>query len=120
MRYKSKTASGHFYLVDSGETVAEYGMDVTFFYDTSLNAVGVKGSNTWTLSKKSGWKVDDWDYTDTISNQYVAQVGIFGLSKDNRHNNTAEIRVYCDHYGNITLDIFDNHIGPYYCCNVGW
>jgi hypothetical protein len=78
-------------------------MDVTFYYDTGLKSVGVKGSNTWSLIKKSGWEVDHFDYKDTISEQYVAQVGKFSLYKDNRYNNSAEIRIYCDHYGNITV-----------------
>lgn len=100
--YVSKSYSGRFYLVSSGETVAKYGFDATFSYN-SVDQVWLEGHDSWSESVVSGWTIEDSSYYNRISDQYMYCEGSFALYHDGEYNNSTTARIYCDHLGNITV-----------------
>ena len=100
--YKSKTATGRFYLTSSGSTVAEYSLSVTFYYDGKR--VLESGNRAWMGNYAKGWSgaaVSGWDW---ISNSYMCVSGYFTLYKDSVYNNSHILTMYCDQNGKITVN----------------
>ncbi|NQX45201.1 hypothetical protein HQN87_07640 [Paenibacillus tritici] len=101
-QYASKSYSGNFYIVSSSETVARYGLDATFRYN-GVDQVWLEGSDSWSQSVKSGWTINDVNYYDRISPQYMYVEGEFNLYNNGSYSNNAKVKIYCDHLGNITV-----------------
>ncbi|MEB2298159.1 hypothetical protein LAV72_00780 [Lysinibacillus xylanilyticus] len=71
--YKSKTATGRFYLTSSGSTVAEYSLSVTFYYDGKR--VLESGNRAWMGNYAKGWSgtaVSGWDWISSNCCTYLA------------------------------------------------
>lgn len=102
--YKSKTATGKFYLTSSGQTVAEYSLSATFSYN-GVDTVGQTGHRVWIGNYASGgWSGTAVDGYNWISPQYMYINGYYDLYKNGDFNNSATISMYCDHKGNITVE----------------
>lgn len=99
--YKSKTATGRFYLTSSGSTVAEYSLSATFSYDGET--VGQTGHRVWIGNYATGWSGHGVDGYDWISPSYMYITGYYTLYKDSTYNNSHELTMYCDQNGNITV-----------------
>ena len=82
--YKSATHSKYFYIISSGEKVAEYTLTANFRYD------------------KDNWTVSGASCVDNVTSALGAGRGDYSLYYNGNINNTDTIVIYCDHNGVIT------------------
>ena len=100
--YVSKTATGRFYLTSTGDTVAEYSLSVTFWYDGQR--VGQSGYESFMGNYASGWYGQYTDWSNHISDQYMYVRANFDLYHNAEFNNSHVLTIYCDQNGTITVD----------------
>lgn len=105
--YKSYTVSRYFYLIESGETVANYSLEGTFRYDSKAGLAECRATQV-TKSAEDGWLITGIGTDDNVSVNLGGAVGNFELYKkgvfNNTLNNTDEIRIWCDSNGKITTN----------------
>lgn len=101
----SKTASGKFKIVSSGQTVAVYDLSATFWYTGAT--VTIIDSDTY-ADPIPGWLVVHGPPFEYLISTTLARVtGVFVLKEyiDGQgyvYNNSSTIRIYCDEMGQIT------------------
>lgn len=100
--YRSKTATGKFYITSSKKTVAEYSLSATFSYN-GVDSVGQTGHSVWMGNYASGWSGRAVDAYNWISPQYMYITGHYTLYENGTVNNSASLTMYCDHQGTITV-----------------
>lgn len=105
--YKSYTVSRYFYLIESGETVANYSLEATFRYDSTAGLAECRATQV-TKSAEDGWIITGVGTDDNASGNLGGAVGNFELYKkgifNNTLNNTDEIRIWCDSNGKISTN----------------
>ena len=106
--YKDYTRSKYFYLIDTGEKVANYSLTATFRYD-GASLAECRGTQTDNESLNSSWKVTGIATVDNPSDYLGGAVGNFTLYKKGllgnwSENNSDEIRIWCDHKGVISTN----------------
>ncbi len=101
-QYKGATHSKYFYIVSSGEKVAEYTLTANFRYDKNAEKAECRSTSTTGNSLVNGWKISRTSCVDNISSSLGAGRGDYSLYQNGTLNNTDSIYIYCDHKGNIT------------------
>lgn len=106
--YKDYTSSKHFYIIETGERVANYSLTATFRYDDEELAE-CRGTQTQYESLDDSWKIEGIATIDNAGEHLGGAVGNFTLYKKNLwgswvENNTDEIRIWCDYTGNISTN----------------
>lgn len=106
--YKDYTRSKYFYVIETGEHVANYSLTASFRYDGEELAE-CRGTQTHKESLNDSWKVEGIATVDNAGEHLGGAVGNFTLYKKNfwgswEENNTDEIRIWCDHNGTISYN----------------
>lgn len=99
--YVSKTVSARFYLTSNDETVAQFSLSATFWYDGE--SVGQTGHRVWMGNYASGWSGEAVDGYNWISDQYMYISGYYYLYYNGEFNNSHTLTLYCDQDGNVTV-----------------
>lgn len=106
--YKDHTRSKYFYVIETGERVANYSLTASFRYDGEELAE-CRGTQVHHESLDSSWKVEGIATIDNAGEYLGGAVGNFTLYKKNAEgswekNNTDEVRIWCDHNGAISYN----------------
>lgn len=106
--YKDYTHSKYYYIIETGERVTNYSLNASFRYDGESLAE-CRGTQTSGESLNSKWKIEGIATIDNASEHLGGAVGNFTLYKKNIlgiwvENNTDEVRIWCDHEGNISTN----------------
>ena len=101
-QYKSATHSKYFYIISTGEKVAEYSLTANFRYDKDVEKAECRSTSTTGKSLVSGWTISRLSCVDNVSSALGAGRDDYSLYKDGTLNNTDTIYIYCDHNGKIT------------------
>lgn len=106
--YGNSCGNYYFYLIDTGEKVANYSLTATFRYD-GASLAECRGTQTDNESLNSSWKVTGIATVDNPSDYLGGAVGNFTLYKKGllgnwSENNSDEIRIWCDHKGVISTN----------------
>lgn len=106
--YKDYTKSKYFYIIETGERVANYSLTATFRYDGEELAE-CRGTQTQYESLDNKWKIEGIATVDNAGEHLGGAVGNFTLYKKNFwgswvENNTDEVRIWCDHTGAISTN----------------
>lgn len=101
-QYKSATHSKYFYIISTGEKVAEYSLTANFRYDTDAELAECRSTSTTGNSEKTGWSITRTSDIDNVNPALGAGRGDFTLFYNSEVNNTDTIIIYCDHEGTIT------------------
>lgn len=101
-QYKDATYSKYFYIISTGEKVAEYSLTANFRYDTAAALAECRSTSTASKSLKTGWTISRLSTVDNVSPALGAGRGDFTLYYNGNEANTDSIVIYCDHKGTIT------------------
>lgn len=106
--YTDYTRSKYFYIIETGERVANYSLTASFRYDGESLAE-CRGTQTHCESLNSKWKIEGIATISNAGTHLGGAVGNFTLSKKNIwgnwvENNTDEVRIWCDYAGSISTN----------------
>lgn len=101
-QYKNATHSKYFYIISTGEKVAEYTLTAYFRYDESAELAECRSTSTTGSSLVDGWSIQRASCVENVTAALGAGRGDYELYKNNNLNTTDTIVIYCDHTGKIT------------------